>query len=100
MDSPTRAREFICLKPPSPPEVSEALLQGPKPSFRHTLIPLGAHSSTMHWIHLLSSSTLSKHQRAGERTRSPFEQDYDRIIFSHPFRRLQDKTQVHPLPEH
>ena len=29
-----------------------------------------------------------------------FEQDYDRIIFSHPFRRLQDKTQVHPLPEH
>lgn len=32
--------------------------------------------------------------------RSAFEQDYDRIIFSHPFRRLQDKTQVHPLPEH
>lgn len=29
-----------------------------------------------------------------------FEQDYDRIIFSHPFRKLQDKTQVHPLPEH
>ena len=32
--------------------------------------------------------------------RSAFEQDYDRIIFPHPFRRLQDKTQVHPLPEH
>jgi len=32
--------------------------------------------------------------------RSAFEQDYDRIIFSHPFRRLQDKTQVHPLPEY
>lgn len=32
--------------------------------------------------------------------RSAFEQDFDRIIFSHPFRRLQDKTQVHPLPEH
>jgi dGTPase len=54
----------------------------------------------MRWLSLLSSSTLSKHQRSGERTRSPFEQDYDRIIFSHPFRRLQDKTQVHPLPEH
>src|SRR5690348_8152812 len=54
----------------------------------------------MRWLTLLSSSTLSKHQQAGERTRSPFEQDYDRIIFSHPFRRLQDKTQVHPLPEH
>lgn len=36
----------------------------------------------------------------GESSRSAFEQDYDRIIFSHPFRRLQDKTQVHPLPEH
>ncbi len=35
-----------------------------------------------------------------ENSRSAFEQDYDRIIFSHPFRRLQDKTQVHPLPEH
>lgn len=32
--------------------------------------------------------------------RSPFDRDFDRIIFSHPFRRLQDKTQVHPLPEH
>lgn len=36
---------------------------------------------------------------ASENYRSAFEQDYDRIIFSHPFRRLQDKTQVHPLPE-
>lgn len=33
-------------------------------------------------------------------SRSPFDRDFDRIIFSHPFRRLQDKTQVHPLPEH
>ena len=37
---------------------------------------------------------------SAESSRSAFEQDYDRIIFSHPFRRLQDKTQVHPLPEH
>ncbi|MBL7848560.1 MAG: dNTP triphosphohydrolase [Cyclobacteriaceae bacterium] len=34
-----------------------------------------------------------------ENSRSAFEQDYDRIIFSHAFRKLQDKTQVHPLPE-
>jgi dGTPase len=54
----------------------------------------------MNWIQLLSS------QRSGqlktpviESHRSAFEQDYDRIIFSHPFRKLQDKTQVHPLPE-
>lgn len=32
--------------------------------------------------------------------RSNFERDYDRIIFSYPFRRLQDKTQVFPLPIH
>ena len=54
----------------------------------------------MNWNQLLSS------QRSGqsktpviESHRSAFEQDYDRIIFSHPFRKLQDKTQVHPLPE-
>jgi len=54
----------------------------------------------MNWLQLLS------HKRPGESksishdpTRSRFEQDYDRIIFSHPFRKLQDKTQVFPLPE-
>lgn len=31
--------------------------------------------------------------------RSAYERDYDRIIFSSAFRRLQDKTQVFPLPE-
>jgi dGTPase len=30
--------------------------------------------------------------------RSDFQRDYDRIIFSSAFRRLQDKTQVFPLP--
>ncbi len=35
---------------------------------------------------------------SNQRTR--FDRDFDRIIFSHPFRRLQDKTQVHPLPEY
>jgi dGTPase len=55
----------------------------------------------MIWKTLLSAKR--KGQRTGlsaESSRSAFEQDYDRIIFSHPFRRLQDKTQVHPLPEH
>jgi dGTPase len=32
--------------------------------------------------------------------RSQFQRDYDRIIFSSPFRRMQNKTQVFPLPEH
>lgn len=31
--------------------------------------------------------------------RSNFEKDYDRVVFSSAFRRLQDKTQVIPLPE-
>lgn len=55
----------------------------------------------MIWKTLLSAKR--KGQKTGanhESSRSSFEQDYDRIIFSHPFRRLQDKTQVHPLPEH
>lgn len=30
--------------------------------------------------------------------RSEYQRDYDRIIFSSPFRRLQNKTQVFPLP--
>src|SRR5271154_2811393 len=32
-----------------------------------------------------------------EMFRSPFEADYDRIVFSTPFRRLARKTQVHPM---
>ncbi len=53
----------------------------------------------MHWKQLLSEqrSGESKKDRNGQR--SKFEQDYDRIIFSHPFRMLQDKTQVFPLPK-
>ena len=49
----------------------------------------------MDWIRLLAgenSTDQSSH-------RSTFERDFDRIVFSHPFRRLQDKTQVFPLPE-
>ena len=53
----------------------------------------------MNWKQLLSSNRIGKTSKA-DSFRSAFEQDYDRIIFSHPFRRLQDKTQVHPLPEY
>lgn len=37
------------------------------------------------------------HNRRGE-LRSDFQRDYDRLVFSSPFRRLQNKTQVFPLP--
>lgn len=54
----------------------------------------------MDWLRLLSWDSGDGNVKPGHHTRSVFEQDYDRIIFSHPFRRLQDKTQVFPLPEH
>lgn len=55
----------------------------------------------MNWNTLLSAQRSNQKQSpSSEPSRSAFEQDYDRIIFSHPFRKLQDKTQVHPLPEH
>lgn len=38
-------------------------------------------------------------ERSSPDARSAFERDYDRIIFSAAFRRLQSKTQVFPLPE-
>ncbi|HEY0770200.1 MAG TPA: dNTP triphosphohydrolase, partial [Sphingobacteriaceae bacterium] len=54
----------------------------------------------MNWSTLLSSKRINQKLTAeSQLSRSAFDQDYDRIIFSHPFRRLQDKTQVHPLPE-
>ncbi len=56
----------------------------------------------MNWLQLLSHHRLGEVRKAGglDQARSAFEVDYDRIIFSQPFRRLQDKTQVLPLPEH
>lgn len=54
----------------------------------------------MNWLQLLSAHRPGQKTAIHDQSRSAFEQDYDRIIFSHPFRRLQDKTQVHPLPEH
>lgn len=57
----------------------------------------------MQWEKLLSwgrfDPTRSKHEELGT-VRTEFERDYDRVIFSGPFRNLQDKTQVFPLPEH
>lgn len=51
----------------------------------------------MHWPSLLSHHRLGGTPAAGAGARSEFQRDFDRIVFSSAFRRLQDKTQVFPL---
>lgn len=56
----------------------------------------------MDWKNLLKTGRFDPKKSSGsiaDHSRSEFEKDYDRIIFSAPFRNLQDKTQVFPLPE-
>lgn len=53
----------------------------------------------MNWKKLLSRRRLGKGEVEEPAGRSPFQRDFDRIIFSSAFRRLQDKTQVYPLAE-
>lgn len=54
----------------------------------------------MTWDTLLSPRRLGSRKSADEIARSPYHKDYDRIIFSHSFRQLNRKTQVHPLTNH
>jgi dGTPase len=53
----------------------------------------------MEWNDLLSAQRLRRPDVPVTVGRSPFQQDADRVVFSSAFRRLQDKTQVHPLSE-
>ncbi|ASP40991.1 deoxyguanosinetriphosphate triphosphohydrolase [Bacterioplanes sanyensis] len=55
----------------------------------------------MSWQQLLSPQRFGEPQGRLdiELGRSPFHKDYDRIVFSSAFRRLDRKTQVHPLSE-
>ena len=55
----------------------------------------------MDWNRLISAKRFGledMHQPDYQENRSEFQRDYDRLIFSAPFRRLQNKTQVFPLP--
>lgn len=54
----------------------------------------------MDWDRLLSAERLCDTGYVGQASRSIFVQDHDRIVFSAPFRRLANKTQVEPLYAH
>lgn len=54
----------------------------------------------MHWDRLICDKRygLEEYHNPRRGYRSEFQRDYDRLVFSSPFRRLQNKTQVFPLP--
>jgi dGTPase len=54
----------------------------------------------MNWQQLISNKRLGQEDLHVSRKddRTEFKRDYDRLIFSAPFRRMQNKTQVFPLP--
>ena len=54
----------------------------------------------MNWQQLISNKRfgLEHIHEMKKDDRSEFQRDFDRLIFSAPFRRLQNKTQVFPLP--
>jgi dGTPase len=51
----------------------------------------------MDWSALFNTGRFPGQAARLSPTRNPFQIDQDRIVFSRPFRRLQQKTQVHPL---
>lgn len=54
----------------------------------------------MNWDSLISDKRfgLEHYHDSKPGVRSDFQRDFDRLVFSSPFRRLQNKTQVFPLP--
>lgn len=60
----------------------------------------GGCSPRMEWARLICDKRFGMedyHDKRGG-SRSDFQRDFDRLVFSSPFRRLQNKTQVFPLP--
>lgn len=54
----------------------------------------------MEWHQLLTTVRfgLEQFEHTAHDNRSEYQRDFDRLIFSAPFRRMQNKTQVFPLP--
>ena len=58
-------------------------------------------TTAMQWPRLINDKRFGLedyHDPKSRGARSDFRRDYDRLVFSSPFRRLQNKTQVFPLP--
>ncbi|MDX5348975.1 MAG: dNTP triphosphohydrolase, partial [Hymenobacteraceae bacterium] len=62
-----------------------------------------ADKQAMEWQKLISKKRFEAQEgsnyQTNESVRGEFQVDYDRIVFSTAFRRLQNKTQVMPMPE-
>lgn len=55
---------------------------------------------TMEWSQLFNPSRFGESEEGQPScTRTPFHKDHDRVVFSSSFRRLERKTQVHPLSD-
>lgn len=52
----------------------------------------------MNWVNCISAKRTGYSYSTTPHIRSDYQRDYDRLIFSSAFRRLQNKTQVFPLP--
>jgi dGTPase len=54
----------------------------------------------MEWRRLISAKRfgMEHYAKESQENRTEFQRDFDRLVFSPPFRRLQNKTQVFPLP--
>ena len=66
-------------------------------NFNFNYLSAKGDSMQMKWEKLINSSRIGNRPAKIEQSRSPFNSDHDKIIFSGSFRRLARKTQVHPL---
>lgn len=73
-------------------------MNSPTPPSYNSVPPI--YKGRMSWPRLISDKRFGlEHYHDPKRgVRNDFQRDFDRLVFSSPFRRLQNKTQVFPLP--